>query len=62
MKRISELIHHCFIFFSLSTCSSGREYRVAMGKHNLIETEEGVALMGAANIVVHEKWNPFFIR
>ncbi|MBW3937499.1 trypsin-like serine protease, partial [Neisseria meningitidis] len=42
--------------------SSGKEYRVAMGKHNLIETEEGAVFMGTANIIVHEKWNSFFIR
>lgn len=33
-----------------------------MGKHNLVETEDGAAFMGTADIVVHESWNPFFIR
>ncbi|KAG7227029.1 hypothetical protein INR49_022376, partial [Caranx melampygus] len=42
--------------------SNGKEYRVAMGKHNLKLTEEGAVFMGTANIVVHEKWNPLFIR
>lgn len=43
--------------------SKGREYRVAVGKHNLKQTEEdGAVFMGTANIIVHEKWNPLFIR
>ncbi|TMS16379.1 Chymotrypsin-C [Larimichthys crocea] len=33
-----------------------------MGKHNLVQTEESAVFMGTANIIVHEKWNPFFIR
>ncbi|XP_041802736.1 chymotrypsin-like elastase family member 2A isoform X1 [Chelmon rostratus] len=43
-------------------CISGREYRVVMGKHNLVETEESAVFMGTANIIVHEQWNAFFIR
>ncbi|KAM7412181.1 hypothetical protein PAMA_021911 [Pampus argenteus] len=43
-------------------CISSREYRVALGKQNLVETEEGAIFMATADIIVHEKWNPFFIR
>ncbi|XP_034392678.1 chymotrypsin-C-like isoform X2 [Cyclopterus lumpus] len=43
-------------------CIRYETYRVAMGKHNLIQTEDAAVFMGTANIVVHEKWNPFFIR
>jgi hypothetical protein len=35
---------------------------VNLGKHNLAETEEGSLAVGVAKIVVHEKWNPLFIR
>ncbi|XP_076019529.1 chymotrypsin-like elastase family member 2A [Genypterus blacodes] len=43
-------------------CFRGWQYRVALGKHYLKETEEGAVFMNTATIVVHEKWNPFFIR
>jgi len=48
--------------YDLSTCSTGREYRVALGKHNLVETEDGAVFIGTANIIVHEKWSFLFIR
>lgn len=43
-------------------CISSREYRVALGKHNLVETEEEAVFMGPANIIVHENWSALFIR
>ncbi|CAN2388025.1 Belongs to the peptidase S1 family, partial [Pristimantis euphronides] len=41
--------------------SSGRVYRVFVGKHNLKEDEEGSAAITPEKIIVHEKWNSFFI-
>lgn len=41
---------------------SSREYRVALGKHNLVEMEEEAVFMSTANIIVHEDWSPLFIR
>ncbi|XP_055366192.1 elastase 2 like isoform X2 [Betta splendens] len=43
-------------------CISSREYRVALGKHNLAETEDKAVFMATADIIVHEDWNSFFIR
>uniref|UniRef100_A0AAY4B7E7 pancreatic elastase II n=1 Tax=Denticeps clupeoides TaxID=299321 RepID=A0AAY4B7E7_9TELE len=42
--------------------SNTNTYRVFLGKHNLEETEEGSVAIAAGNIIVHEKWNPLFIR
>lgn len=44
------------------TYSSGREYAVVLGKHNLKEAEEDSVTMGTSKIIVHEKWSPLFIR
>ncbi|KAM4609932.1 chymotrypsin-like elastase family member 2A [Polymixia lowei] len=56
------LITKQWVLTAAHCISSGREYRVALGKHNLKEAEAGVVFMGIANIFVHEKWNSFFIR
>ncbi|XP_029993952.1 chymotrypsin-C-like [Sphaeramia orbicularis] len=56
------LIADQWVLTAAHCISRGREYRVALGKHNLKETEEGAVFMGTANIIVHEKWNPLFIR
>uniref|UniRef100_A0A4W5Q0Y1 pancreatic elastase II n=1 Tax=Hucho hucho TaxID=62062 RepID=A0A4W5Q0Y1_9TELE len=43
-------------------CISSRTYRVYLGKHNLVQTEEASLAVGVAKIVVHEKWSSLFIR
>ncbi|XP_029434186.1 chymotrypsin-C [Rhinatrema bivittatum] len=41
--------------------SNGRTYRVALGKHNLLEDEAGSVTIAPETIIVHEKWNSLFI-
>uniref|UniRef100_A0A3Q2UDX9 Elastase 2 like n=1 Tax=Fundulus heteroclitus TaxID=8078 RepID=A0A3Q2UDX9_FUNHE len=56
------LISDQWVLTAAHCISSSRQYRVALGKHNLKEDENGSAFLGTATIVVHEKWNSFFIR
>lgn len=47
---------------SLPTGSSGTTYRVVLGKQVLSEENEpGSLAVGVEKIIVHEKWNSFFI-
>ncbi|KAG1951319.1 chymotrypsin-like elastase family member 2A preproprotein [Pimephales promelas] len=41
--------------------SSGRNYRVYIGKHDLSVNEEGSMAISAQKIIVHEKWNSMFV-
>ncbi|KAJ0036471.1 hypothetical protein NQD34_005148 [Periophthalmus magnuspinnatus] len=43
-------------------CIGNREYRVALGKQNLVETEAGSVFKGTSKIIVHENWSSFLIR
>ncbi|XP_036389010.1 elastase 2 like [Megalops cyprinoides] len=56
------LISSNWVLTAAHCISSSRTYRVALGKHNLKETEEGSLAIPASKIIVHEKWSSFFIR
>ncbi|KAL7828631.1 hypothetical protein SRHO_G00322650 [Serrasalmus rhombeus] len=56
------LIASQWVLTAAHCISSSRTYRVAMGKHNLAEVEDGSVAIAAGKIVVHEKWSSLFIR
>lgn len=58
----TSMIHVIDTKCHLCSTHSSREYRVALGKHNLVEMEEEAVFLGTANIIVHEKWSSLFIR
>ncbi|XP_075696591.1 chymotrypsin-C-like [Rhinoderma darwinii] len=55
------LIADNWVLTAAHCISSSRVYRVLVGKHNLVEEEEGSAILSPEKIIVHEKWNSFFI-
>jgi hypothetical protein len=46
----------------LCASSKDKQYRVALGKHNLVQAEEKAVFMAPASIIVHEKWSMLFIQ
>ncbi|XP_061592447.1 chymotrypsin-C-like [Cololabis saira] len=56
------LVAQQWVLTAAHCISKGRQYRVALGKHNLVDTDAGQVFMGTSNIIVHEKWSPVFIR
>lgn len=54
---------HSDRFFSLCPWpSSSRTYRVYLGKHNLVSSESGSVALSPQRIIVHESWDPYYIR
>ncbi|MED6286558.1 hypothetical protein CHARACLAT_007249 [Characodon lateralis] len=56
------LISDQWVLTAAHCIRSSLQYRVALGKHNLVENENGSVFLAPANIIVHENWNSFLIR
>ncbi|XP_060132124.1 chymotrypsin-C-like [Zootoca vivipara] len=55
------LIESNWVLTAAHCISSGRTYRVLLGKHNLKEEEAGSVAVAVEKSIVHEKWNSFLI-
>uniref|UniRef100_A0A452V957 Chymotrypsin-C-like n=1 Tax=Ursus maritimus TaxID=29073 RepID=A0A452V957_URSMA len=51
-----------YVLTAAHCISNTLTYRVALGKNNLVEDEEGSVFANVDSIVVHEKWNSFLVR
>ncbi|KAL4646046.1 elastase 3 precursor-like [Arapaima gigas] len=56
------LISNEWVLTAAHCINSRNTYRVVLGKQNLKEVESGSEAIAASKLVVHEKWNPLFIR
>ncbi|XP_056400086.1 chymotrypsin-C-like [Hyla sarda] len=55
------LIADNWVLTAAHCISSDRTYRVVLGKHNLLEEEEGSVIISPEKIIVHEKYSSFLL-